>query len=306
MGTGDIALPSLQWLLEAKTCKVVGVFTQPDRPVGRKLVLTPPKTKVLAQNAGIPVFQPERLREENAMQSLRELEPDLIVVMAYGQILKKEVIDLPTIACVNLHASILPRHRGAAPIQGAIRDGDAESGITLMHIDVGLDSGDIILIERCPIEETETGETLHDKLADLAPVALAKGVEQFSAKTATHTPQVEAEVTHIGKLTREDGEIDWTKSATEIERLIRAYDPWPGTYTKLSGTKLKVFPQTEVVSMSGTPGEILISTNGDLVAACGKNALKVSELQLEGRKRLNVEAFLAGSADQVPVGTMLG
>ena len=139
MGTGDIALPSLQWLIDSEICDLTAVFTQPDRPVGRKLVLTPPKTKVLAEKHGIPVFQPEKLREPSAMESLRAQEPDLIVVMAYGQILKKEVLDLPKIACVNLHASILPGHRGAAPIQGAIRDGDAESGITLMHIDVGLD-----------------------------------------------------------------------------------------------------------------------------------------------------------------------
>lgn len=308
LGTGDIGLPALRWLIDEESCNVVGVFTQPDRPFGRKLVMTPPQVKVVAQEAGIPVFQPEKLRDSSALNQLRELKPDLIVVMAYGQILKRAVIDLPTIACINLHASILPRHRGASPIQGAIRAGDHESGVTVMYVDVGLDTGDMLLTETCEITPEETGGSLHDRLSEIARTALAKAVPQLAEGTAPRTKQDESEVTYIGKLNREDGELDFTQSATELERLIRAYHPWPGTYTLLAGQKLKIFPQVRVVDVNEDlkPGMIQEADNDQLVIACGKGALALDAVQLAGRKRLDIRSFLAGHGEQLQPGLQLG
>lgn len=309
IGTGEIGLPALHWLLDWPEGEVVGVYTQPDRPVGRKLVLTPPEVKTVALARGIPVYQPEKLRQAEAMAELEALKPDLIVVMAYGQILSRKVIELPTITCINLHASILPRHRGAAPIQGAIRDGDQETGVTVMYVDVGLDTGDQLLTETCPILDSDTGGTLHDKLAEVAPVALSKALPLLQAGEAPRQPQDEALVTYDPKLGREDGEIQWSQSAEEIERLIRAYDPWPGTYTMVQGKKLKILPPTEVIpgkSPETEPGTVLPSEEGDLIIACGSGALKLKELQLEGRKRLEVKTFLAGQADLVAPGKILG
>ncbi|MEM7011211.1 MAG: methionyl-tRNA formyltransferase [Verrucomicrobiota bacterium] len=303
MGAGDIGLPALRWLLNSSSCEIIGVYTQPDRPVGRKQVLTPPEVKKVALEAGVPVFQPEKLREESAMTQLRELAPELIVVMAYGQILSKEVIDLPTIACINLHASILPRHRGASPIQGAIRDGDEESGITVMYIDEGLDSGDILLIERCPIEPTDTGGTLHDKLADIAPTALAQAITKFETGKAPRIQQDESLVTHDRKLLREHGEIDWSQSAEAIARMVRAYDPWPSAYTTINGQKLKILPFCNVLKTSeGEPGEIVSTNGGNLFVSCGEGQIIVREVQLEGRKRMDVVSFLAGNSELARVG----
>tara|TARA_R110002096_G_scaffold105923_6_gene233074 strand:+ start:831 stop:1775 length:945 start_codon:yes stop_codon:yes gene_type:complete len=308
MGTGDIGLPSLRWLIENDATNVVGVFTQPDRPFGRKLVMTPPEVKTVAQAAGIPVFQPEKLRDSSALTQLRELKPDLIVVMAYGQILKRAVIDLPTIACINLHASILPRHRGASPIQGAIRAGDRESGVTVMYVDVGLDTGDILLSETCELTVHETGGSLHDRLAEIAPVALSKAVPLLVEGSAPRTKQDETEVTYIGKLNRDHGKLDFTASATELERLIRAYHPWPGTYALLNHQKLKIFPQTEVVPAlpEFQPGMIQEAEGDRLVITCGKGALALHQVQQEGRKRLDVKSFLAGHGDQLNPGVLLG
>ncbi len=318
LGAGDIGLPALRWLIAEDSCDLVGVFTQPDKPFGRKLKMTPPQVKIVAQDAGIPVVQPEKLRDPSAMEDLRALRPDLIVVMAYGQILKRDVIELPTIACINLHASILPRHRGASPIQAAIRDGDVETGITVMYVDVGLDTGDILLAETCEIAPDETGGSLHDKLADLAPTALAHAVSQLAAGNKPRTPQSEADSTYLGKLSRSDGELDFSRPAGELERLIRAFDPWPGAYTRLelrnpksravSSAKLKIFPQTRVVAHEPgfEPGTVQTAESSSLVVACGEGALALSEVQLEGRKRLPIDAFIAGHGSQIQPGTRLG
>lgn len=313
MGTGEIALPTLRWLLDhagEEGGEVVAVYTQPDKPVGRKQVLTPPAIKVLAEEKGVPVFQPEKLRgDEDALAAFAALRPDLAVVMAYGQILPRSLIRTPAIACVNLHASLLPRHRGAAPIQAAIRDGDAETGITLMHVVPKLDAGDMILKKTLPIRPEDTGGSLHDRLADLGPETIAAGLRLFREGAATAEAQQESLVTHTGKLGREDGVIDWSRGAAEIERLIRAYDPWPGTTTCLtSGGErkiLKIHPYARVSSgVNAAPGTVLAS-QGTLLVQCGDEALELTgDLQLEGRKRLPVAEFLRGSA--IPVGTILG
>lgn len=302
LGTGEIGLPALRWLLESPHGQVIAVYTQPDRPSGRHMELTPPAVKVLALERGVPVHQPENLRDPAAWEELNALAPELIVVMAYGQILSKKVISLPTVACLNLHASILPKHRGASPIQGAILAGDAMSGVTVMHVAPGLDTGDMILAETCPIEPEETGGTLHDKLAEVAPKALARALDLLVAGKAPRTPQDSALATYHGKLEREDGKIDWTQSAVEIERLIRAYDPWPGTFTYLDGKKLKIYPPTPILEASGAPGTVIPTEGEQLVIACGQGALALREVQLEGRKRLPVSAFLTGQGTVAKVG----
>lgn len=302
MGTGEIGLPTLRWLLDESGHEIVGVFTQPDRAVGRSGKLQAPEVKLLAEAKGVPVFQPEKLRgDEQALDALSALEPELIIVVAYGQILPKAVLDAPSIACINLHASLLPRHRGASPIQAAIRDGDTESGMTVMHVKAKLDAGDVILAETTPIRADDTGSSLHDRLAELGVPALAKALPLLESGEAPRTVQDEALVTHCGKLSREDGRIDWTLSAVEIERTIRAYHPWPGTHTHLpDGKMLKLFPQAEVLAAidGASPGEVRLDAEaGGFVVATGDGALRFAEgagVQLEGRRRVSVAEFLAG------------
>lgn len=313
MGTGEIALPTLRWLLDhagEEGGELVAVYTQPDKPVGRKQILTPPEIKVLALEHGIPVLQPERLKgDEGALAEFAAFRPDLAVVMAYGQILPRSLIRTPTLACVNLHASLLPRHRGAAPIQAAIRDGDSESGITLMHVVPKLDAGDMILKKSLPIRSDDTGGSLHDRLAELGPETIAEGLRLFRAGAPSAEPQDERLVTHTGKLGREDGEINWSRDTAALERLIRAYDPWPGTTTDLvlggEHKKLKIHPCARAVTGSdAVPGTVL-SSGSTLVVQTGDGALELrGDLQLEGRKRLPVAEFLRGSP--IPVGTILG
>jgi len=315
MGTGDIALPTLQWLIGHQAPgdgghELVAVYTQPDKPVGRKQVLTAPEIKVLAESHGIPVCQPEILRgNAEAIAEFAAFSPDLAVVMAYGQILPKAVIAAPALACVNLHASLLPRHRGASPIQAAIREGDAESGITLMHIVPKLDAGDMILKESTPIFPEDTGGTLHDRLATLGPRLLERGLPLFREGLPPAEPQDESLVTYSGKLLRDDGEIDWAMDAVVLERLIRAYDPWPGTTTFLTlgeeRRKLKMHPTAILTEgNSSAPGTVLDS-GSRLVVNCGSGALVLGgDLQLEGRKRLGAGEFLRGTS--IPVGTILG
>ncbi len=306
MATGDIAIPSLHRLIGFPGIELVAVYTQPDRPFGRKLELHPPEIKTHAQAAGLPVFQPERLSDPEALEALRGLQPDLIVVMAYGQILRRAVLKLPPLGCINLHASLLPRHRGASPIQAAIREGDSETGITVMHVAPALDSGDVIHAKSIPILPGETGGSLHDRLAELAPEALAEALPGLLSGTAPRTPQDANLATYLGKLSREDGALDWTRPATDIERWIRAFDPWPGTYTEWQGQKLKLFPPVGLLEASGRPGEILQAEGDDLVVACGTGAIALRELQIEGRKRLDVRAFLAGQRDALQPGHQLG
>lgn len=312
MGTGEIGMPSLRWLLDESGYDVVGVFTQPDRAVGRSGKLQAPQVKVVAEAAGVPVFQPEKLRgDEQALAALLALEAELIVVVAYGQILPKAVLEAPSIACINLHASLLPRHRGAAPIQSAIRDGDAESGMTVMHISARLDAGDIILKQTTPIQSCDTGGILHDRLGELGPPALERALPLLESGEAAREVQDESLATHCGKLSREDGRIDWSRPAEEIERLIRAYDPWPGTHTHLpeSGKMLKFYPPVELVAVGNeiAVGKVRVEDSGSsFLIGTGDGALRVADgpVQLEGRKRVKVSEFLAGRG--IADGALLG
>ncbi len=296
LGTGDIGLPSLDWLLSTPKHEVVGVITQPDKPVGRKLVLTPPETKVRALAAGVPVLQPERLRK--AVDEVNAFNADIAVVIAYGQILSKAVLEAPRLGCINVHTSLLPKYRGAAPIQAAIKAGDEESGVTIMFMDEGLDTGDIVLMEHLPIATDETGGSLHDRLALAAPAALERALDMIGAGNAVRTPQDNALATHVGKLAREQGAIDWNLSAAEIERTVRAFTPWPGTFTRLpDGSPLKVHaarvvPQAEVCPVGGTI--VCSDPRQGLIVACGEGLLEITEVQAEGRKRLPAGDFLCG------------
>lgn len=295
MGSGNIALPALRWLIDSPDYTVVGLATQPDKPVGRHQILTAPAVKTLAIEANIPVFQPEKVRTPEVLASLSALDIDVIVVMAYGQLLSKALLDLPKTACLNLHASLLPRHRGASPIQSAILAGDTASGITLMHMDVGLDTGDIVLAHSLVLAPDETGGSLHDKLAQLAPAVLAEGLPLFANKTASRLKQNPDLVTHCGKLTRDSGQIDWAETATQLDRRIRAFHPWPGTFTTLpNGKKLKIH-RAHPVKGQGQPGEILSATPSGLHIATSDSALALDEVQPEGRSRMSAADFLRGN-----------
>ncbi len=304
IGTGDIGLPSLEWLLSTPKHEVVGVITQPDKPAGRKLVLTPPEVKVRALAAGLTVLQPPKIRY--IVDELKLFQADVAVVVAYGQILPRTVLDVPRLACLNIHASLLPRHRGASPIQAVIREGDAETGVTIMFMDEGLDTGDILLMDAMPILPTDTGGVLHDKLALAAPASLERALDLIAAGHPPRTPQDNALTAHCGKLKREDGRLDWTRSAEALERLIRAYNPWPGTSCLLpDGKPLKVHRATiiegEACPLAGT----IVSADPKvgLIISCGTGLLKLEEVQAEGGKRLPAADFLRGHT--LEVGTRL-
>lgn len=304
IGTGDIGLPSLEWLLSTPKHEVVGVITQPDKPAGRKLVLTPPEVKVRALAAGLTVLQPPKIR--HIVDELKAFEADVAVVVAYGQILPKSVLEVPRLACLNIHASLLPKHRGASPIQATIREGDAETGVTIMFMDEGLDTGDILLMDAMPILPADTGGILHDKLALAAPASLEKALDLIAAGNPPRTPQDNAFSTHCGKLKREDGRLDWTRSATELERLIRAYNPWPGTSCILpDGKPLKIQRATILEGDACPVAGTIISADpkAGLIVSCGNGLLKLEEVQAEGGKRLPAADFLRGHG--LEVGTRL-
>ncbi len=294
IGTGDIGLPSLEWLLNTPKHEIVGVVTQPDKPVGRKQVLTPPQIKVRALAAGIQVIQPPKIR--HAVEELKAFNADVAVVVAYGQILSRAVLDVPKFGCLNIHASLLPRHRGAAPIQAAIRDGDAETGVTIMFMDEGLDTGDILLMQRLPIADDDTGGSLHDKLAQQAPAALEAALDLLATGNPPRVKQDDAKATHVRKLTRQDGRIDWTRPAIELDRLIRAFTPWPGTSCMLKDAQMKIH-RVQIISggeACPSPGTIVSANADGIVVSCGSGLLNLLEVQIEGGRRLSAADFLRG------------
>ena len=307
IGTGEIGVPTLRALLSSAH-EVVGVVTQPDKPVGREQRIEPPPIKkaltksgdlqlaASSSTAGEPSFlgvlQPARIKDPQAVQAIRSLKPDVIVVVAYGQILPRDVLEIPRIACLNLHASLLPRWRGAAPIQAAIAAGDPATGITVIYMDEGLDTGDILLQRNVDILPTDTGGSLHDRLAQIAPEALLESLPLLAAGNAPRIRQDNTQATHAPKLKRENGLINWSESAGAIERKIRAYNPWPGAFMKIDGYNLKIFAAS-VVNLNGQPGEILRSDK-DLIIAAGQDALSLLEVQLEGKTRMTAAEFLRG------------
>jgi methionyl-tRNA formyltransferase len=295
IGTGEIGGPVLRWLIDSEQHELVGVVTQPDKPVGREQRIEPPPVKAALTDWGLPVLQPTRIK--NSVEEIGALKPDVIVVMAYGQILPRPILEIPRIACLNLHASLLPRHRGAAPIQAAIGAGDRETGISVMFMDEGLDTGDVLLQKRVEIAADETGGSLHDRLAGIAPAALNDALTQLKNGTAVRTPQNSSVATYAPKLEREHGRIDWNEPAELIERKIRAFDPWPGAFTIVRGEtgerKLKVFRATVVDSCSADPAKLVIPTK--------RGAILFLEVQLEGKRRMSAEEFLRGNQATIRV-----
>jgi methionyl-tRNA formyltransferase len=294
MGTAELSCASLEKLARDKRFSVVAVATQPDKPKGRELKPQPSPVKILAQKLNLPVLQPAKARDEKFISELRELEPDLIVVVAYGQILPQTILDLPKFGCVNVHTSLLPKYRGASPIQSAILNGETETGVTIMKMDAGLDTGEILSQTHTPILPEDNSQTLHDRLAQLGADLLAQTIPDFIAGKIQPMPQKNSEATHTAKIKKEDGKIDWNLSAQEILNRLRAFTPWPGAFTFLNGKMLKIW-KAEVVEKSGAAGEILSADKNEIIVACGKNALRILELQREGGRRLRAQEFLAGN-----------
>ena len=292
IGTGEIGVPTLR-ALQKSDHELVGAVTQPDKPAGREQKITAPPVKVAVSGSNIPILQPSKIKEAAAIDRIRAFKPDVVVVMAYGQILPRAVLEIPKIACLNLHASLLPRWRGAAPIQAAIAAGDHETGITVMYMNEGLDTGDILLKRKIDILPTDTGRSLHDRLAEIAPEALLAALQMLANGSAPRIPQDNALTNYAPKLDRKAGRIDWNESAKQIERKIRAYDPWPGAFADFDGRKLKVFTAA-ITDLHGKPGEIL-RRDRELVVATSDASLSLTEVQFEGKRRLSAVEFLRGA-----------
>jgi methionyl-tRNA formyltransferase len=303
MGTPTFALQTLQGLIDAG-CHLVGVYTQPDRPKGRGKQLTPPPVKELALREGIPVFQPAKLRDPETVAKLNRLKPDLIVVVAYGQILPKSVLDIPRYGCINVHASLLPKYRGAAPINKAIMDGEVETGVTTMFMDTGLDTGDMLVKKTLPIGPEETAGALHDRLAVLGREAMEETLARLCAGTLKRQAQNDDQSSYAPLMKKEDGRIDWSRSARDIHNQVRGLDPWPGAYTTFEGATLKLAATRPVNEGEGRPGTVLAADAQGVKIACGSGFLVVKELQLAGRKRLPAADFLRGCP--LAPGTVLG
>lgn len=297
MGTAKLSCDSLRVLIESPDTQVVAVVTQPDRPKGRELKLQPSPVKELALKAKLQVLQPERARDEAFLGVLRDLRPDLIAVAAYGQILPKSILDLPRFGCLNVHTSLLPRYRGAAPIQWAILNGDTETGVTIMKMDAGLDTGDILTQAKTPINPEDTSETLHGRLAALGAELLLQTIPDYVAGRIPSQPQPADGVSHAPKIKKQDGHIDWTQPARAIWNRVRGLVPWPGAFTYLSGQTqpllLKIW-QAQVVEHVGPAGEILQADKSGIVVGCGRDALRIMVLQREGGRHLTAQEFLAG------------
>ena len=304
MGTPDFAVPSLAALNESGH-RVVAVVTQPDRPKGRGRVLTPPPVKDKAVRYGIPVLQPETVRTDAFHRQMKELAPDLFVVVAFGQLLPPSLLAIPAIGSINVHASLLPHYRGAAPIHWAIINGDRETGVTTMMMDKGMDTGDILLTERTLIAADETTADLHDRLSTMGARLLLETLKKLRDGTLTRTPQDHDQATYAPMLKKRDGEIDWSQPAEKIERRIRGVTPWPGAFTFSEGTRLKIFKASVLKrEVSVPPGTILECFPGELHIATGKWAIAVQEIQEASGKRLSIDDFLCGC--RLPDGTCLG
>lgn len=292
MGTPDFALQTLQGLIDAG-CNMVGVYTQPDRPKGRGKQLAAPPIKELAQKYDIPVYQPLKLRQPEAVAELEALAPDLIVVVAYGQILPKSVLEIPAHGCINVHASLLPKYRGAAPINKAIIDGETETGITTMYMDVGLDTGDMLVKKTLTIGPEETAGELHDRLAGLGRETMEETLRQLCAGTLQREVQDDEQSTYASMMKKEDGRIDWSRPAREVHNHVRGLDPWPGAYTTINGELLKL-AETSPEAAEGLPGSVIAADENGVCVACGSGSLRIQQLQLAGRKRLAAADFLRG------------
>lgn len=317
MGTPDFAVGTLEALLEAGHT-ISLVVTQPDKPKGRgnAMSFSPVKEAALAHD--LPIYQPKKIREPECVEYMQQFTPDAIVVVAFGQILPKEILDLPKHCCVNVHASLLPKYRGAAPIQWAVINGEEETGVTTMRMDVGLDTGDMIQTEKVRLAEDETGGSLFDRLAEVGAALCVKTLQAIEDGTATYTPQDHEQATQVGQIKKQFGIMDFSKSAKELEQLIRGLNPWPSAYTYYDGKMLKVWKAqvlrtdeaadalqmaTDAVEKAA-PGTVLGTTKKAVLVATGDGILSFTEVQLEGKKRMETSAFLLGA--KIEAGTVLG
>jgi len=301
-GTPSFAIPTLRCLLEGPD-EVVGVVTQPDREKGRgrKMIISP--IKELALQHGLTLLQPEKVKEEAFQEAVRGLQPDLFVVVAYGQILPKSVLNIPKYGAVNVHASLLPRYRGAAPIAWAILKGEKVTGVTTMVMDEGMDTGDILLQTEVPIGDEETCENLHDRLASLGAQLLLKTLEKMEAGNIRPIPQDHSKATYAPPLKKEDGHIDWRKGAAEIDRHVRAFHPWPGAFTTWGDRLLKIHRgERRERTPAGKPGEVVWVGSDFIEVEAGKDSYLIKEVQLEGRKKMTIREFLSGHS--ISVGTV--
>lgn len=304
MGTPDFSVGTLEKLAQAGH-EIVGVVSQPDKPKGRGKALQPTPVKEAALKLGLTVYQPKRVRDPEFIQCMRELKPEVIVVVAFGQIIPQEILEMATYGCINVHASLLPKYRGAAPIQWAVIDGEKESGVTIMRMDAGLDTGDMITKVVVPIAPEETGGSLFEKLSQAGAQLLVDTLPSLADGTAVFEKQPEESTTaYAAMIQKSMGNLDWERKAEELERLIRGLNPWPSAYTKLNGKTLKIW-KAQVVEKDNqaAPGTILQADGKELLIQTGEGALRILELQLEGKKRMDVQAFMRGY--QVAPGTVL-
>lgn len=302
MGTPDFASGALEALIAAGH-EITAVYTQPDKPKGRGKEVQMTPVKMVALNHLIPVYQPRRIKDAKEVEKLRQIPADIFVVAAFGQILSKEILDMPKYGCVNIHASLLPKYRGAAPIQWAVIDGEEKTGITIQQMDTGIDTGDILYTKEYVLEPKETGASLFDKLMVLGAEAIVEVLPLIEAGRITPVPQNHEQSTHAAKLTKELGNLDFTKSAVELERLIRGLNSWPSAYTHFKGKQLKIW-EADVAKAEGTPGRIVAVDKESFTVACGEEALRIRSVQLEGKKRMAVKDFLLGYP--VAAGDVLG
>lgn len=293
-GTPDFAATALKALLDTHHT-LVGVYSQPDRPAGRGRKLMPSPVKQVALDAGIPVFQPENFKSEEARQQLAELNADVMIVAAYGLILPKAVLETPARGCLNIHASLLPRWRGAAPIQRAIAAGDEETGITIMQMDVGLDTGDMLLKASTPIAPEDTGGSLHDRLADMGGSAIVDALAQMENGDLVGEAQDDDQACYAHKLSKEEGHIDWNQGANAISRLVRAFNPWPGTYTDLEQQRVRIHEAQPLDESSSKPaGTVLRRDRDGIDVACGDGVLRLTRVQLPGSRAQSVNDLING------------
>jgi methionyl-tRNA formyltransferase len=297
MGTPELARTVLVALASDQRFTVLAVVAQPDRPKGRDLALQPPPVKLEALNRGLPLLQPTKARDPAFLEQLRSLSPELIVVAAYGQLLPQALLDIPRHGCLNVHTSLLPRYRGAAPIQWAIANGDRETGVTIMRMDAGLDTGPILTTAITPITDLDTGQSLHDRLAVLGADLLRETIAPWVQGRIEARPQPTEGVSNARKITKEDGRVDWSQPARVIWNRLRAFTPWPGTYCFLPAEPKPQFLKLHTarpVEGSGQPGSVMGADSHGVVVTCGEGALCVTELQLEGGRRMTAREFLAG------------
>lgn len=302
MGTPDFAAKALEAIVEAGH-EVVAVVTQPDKEKGRGKQVSMSPVKECALKYNIPVLQPVRIRREESVAQLRQYAADVYVVAAFGQILTQEILDIPRLGCINIHASLLPAYRGAAPIQWAILDGLKETGVTIMQMDAGIDTGDILMQETIAIDDTDTGESLFDKLSSLGAEAIVKALPMIERGELSPVKQDDSKSNYAKMLSKEMGRIDWSTEAEVIERYVRGLNSWPSAYTYLGGKQLKVW-KAQICDLEGTPGEVIGVDKTSITVACGNKSLKLLEVQLEGKKRMDVGAFLLGY--KVDLGDSLG